>query len=520
MLIYSTSFRVSPTVAHPHDEVVKSVAFWLRPKVGFRGHLDLTHGRRHAFGNGHRIESWSTVPEFEDLPAITSIRYDHPDATVSGRLWRTEIGVRRSDAASPLDVSVLLRVEDVSPRVAASNPPEVSRPGVVRMLLQRCVPIAGTPGVQADLVGSADARRVHEFIRDPARQAPIVLVSPDDFTERARVDVEALVDQVMGLAHVLVIRSKYETFAFTKELGRALSAFKGAINILYPAPRGASFIPADLLTPDRLTEMEGEELTVERQVLGLIVHRMNLPNSWKHVGPEDVRRARLERNLAASRAGGAFDAAAEQYLDELADELESKTLALAELQEDLLASEARAVKLEADKQALLYQLKQLSSRDRDADSERPARQITSLEDIAETVETEMGERVLLTNRGRKSLRDSPFRDVEAAWSAFELLHDHLHQMFKGERALEEVLDEARSRGVEYESHMSEITLGRYPDYNAQYKGRAADFNKHLKVGHRSSRDPERCMRIHFEWDEDDELIVVHHAGRHPENTLS
>lgn len=422
-------------------------------------------------------------------------------------------------AEAPLDVTVLLRVEDVSPKVAL-QPPVVSRPGVVRMILSRCDPVAGTPGLVEEEVGSEEVQRVHEFIRDPDRHAPIVFVSPDDFTERPRVDVAALLDQVMGLAHVYVIRSKHETFAFTRQLGRALSAFKGAINILYPAVRGASFIPTDLLTPERIGEMETEDLPLERQVLGMIVHRMNLPHSWRHVSPEEVRRVRLERNLAASRAGGAFDPAAEQYLDELAEELAAKSSEAENLKQDLLVSEARGLKLEADKQALLYQLRQAAAREPDEDGERPGRQITSLADVIEGIEAELAERLLLTNRGRKSLRGSPFLDVEAAWSAFELLHDYFQPMFDGRISLEEVLMEGREREVEYEPHMAETTLGKYPDYDAQYKGRAADFHKHLKVGHKSSRDPERCMRIHFEWDEDDRLIVIHHAGRHPENSLS
>ena len=60
--------------------------------------------------------------------------------------------------------------------------------------------------------------------------------------------------------------------------------------------------------------------------------------------------------------------------------------------------------------------------------------------------------------------------------------------------------------------MSDVTMGLSDDYSAQYKGRKADYNKHLKIG--TSRRPERTFRIHFEWDDEDNKIVIHHAGRH------
>ena len=73
--------------------------------------------------------------------------------------------------------------------------------------------------------------------------------------------------------------------------------------------------------------------------------------------------------------------------------------------------------------------------------------------------------------------------------------------------------------INFAGHMSDTTMGQYDDYSSKYKERDADMNKHLKLGS-SSHDPQYHFRIHFEWDEDDEMIVVHHAGKHLVTTKS
>ena len=88
----------------------------------------------------------------------------------------------------------------------------------------------------------------------------------------------------------------------------------------------------------------------------------------------------------------------------------------------------------------------------------------------------------------------------------------------GESGREEVDQALLDAGMEYSPSMSESTMGRYVGYDAKYKGRSADFNKHIKIG--STRDPTRCFRIHFEWDAADARIVVHHAGKHLTTTQS
>jgi len=80
-----------------------------------------------------------------------------------------------------------------------------------------------------------------------------------------------------------------------------------------------------------------------------------------------------------------------------------------------------------------------------------------------------------------------------------------------------VLENFRRESIEFQPKMSSVTMGQYAD-NRKYKGRSADINRHFCLG--NARDPIRTLRIHFDWDDEDKLLVIHHAGKHLETTQS
>jgi hypothetical protein len=83
--------------------------------------------------------------------------------------------------------------------------------------------------------------------------------------------------------------------------------------------------------------------------------------------------------------------------------------------------------------------------------------------------------------------------------------------------MHEVLEHFSQEHIEFKPSMSDVTMGQFFD-NRKYKQRTADMNRHFCLG--NARDATRTLRIHFEWDDEDEQIVIHHAGRHLETTQS
>ena len=80
-------------------------------------------------------------------------------------------------------------------------------------------------------------------------------------------------------------------------------------------------------------------------------------------------------------------------------------------------------------------------------------------------------------------------------------------------SLKEVEDMLRPIPASYAGTMSDITKGKTDQtYFRKYDGQRVDISKHIKLGR--AFDPRYTLRLHFSWDAEREIIVVHHAGEH------
>lgn len=127
-------------------------------------------------------------------------------------------------------------------------------------------------------------------------------------------------------------------------------------------------------------------------------------------------------------------------------------------------------------------------------------------------------KLLFTNPALKSLRDSGFSDIGSFKSCLQLMNTRLYEFYADKKTrLFDVLADFTEIEIDFQPKMSSVTMGKYFEAR-QYKNKPADLGKHFKLG--SSRDPKHTMRIHFDWDEEEQLIVIHHAGRHLETSQS
>ncbi len=138
--------------------------------------------------------------------------------------------------------------------------------------------------------------------------------------------------------------------------------------------------------------------------------------------------------------------------------------------------------------------------------------IFDMADIVDYTEERWCERLILTPYAKQSLEESVYKDLKRVVKAFDLLGNESYQVFKYSQRMSLMTDKLDELSIEFKPSMSDVSMGRFPVYDRDYKDRKADFNKHLCLG--NSRRKENCMRIHFEWDAEDEKIVVHHAGKH------
>lgn len=133
------------------------------------------------------------------------------------------------------------------------------------------------------------------------------------------------------------------------------------------------------------------------------------------------------------------------------------------------------------------------------------------------VDTHPG-RIHMTTPAIKSLRDSVYRDHGKFRACLSLMATKLYDHYSEKAGrLHDVLEHFKLESIDFEPKMSPVTMGTYAD-NRKYKGKPANMNRHFCLG--NARDPSRTLRIHFDWDADDKLLVIHHAGKHLETTQS
>ncbi len=122
-------------------------------------------------------------------------------------------------------------------------------------------------------------------------------------------------------------------------------------------------------------------------------------------------------------------------------------------------------------------------------------------------------KIVVTKLGMKSLKDSPFDDHARVIRCFELIRDELYEVYANGRGLQETISILNRAKIDFTPGTSGQSQGRNKQqYDRKFNGKRVDIGKHLGMG--DSYSPERCFRLHFHWADDEQAVVIHHAGRH------
>ena len=141
------------------------------------------------------------------------------------------------------------------------------------------------------------------------------------------------------------------------------------------------------------------------------------------------------------------------------------------------------------------------------------RALDSIEAILRHHAQQSADRLVVTNSAYRSARQSGFEDLGQVDTCVRFLANDLFEVYgTGQRTLEEVLKAGEKQHIRFSGETAQTTQGQFADYQRTYKNRPVNIGKHLGIG--NSRDPRRCFRLHFHWDENDCQLVIHHAGRH------
>lgn len=537
MIIYCNSIWLEDSTSL--ENIFSCITYWLHSKTNDPIFPDnfLNQPFRN-FKDGSFLEVLRTNEDF-DFPRLFSFRYIQQDNEVIGRRWITEIGIRQNMPSNEIQVSFLVQTSEIS--VSVPQPKLTTRPWLVTEILKRCKPSQKTVGTIIKTLDRMDEVEAlaYEFNNED-RQYPIVLISPTSSGDYL-VDLGYLLGQLGGLAEIIQISTDLDTFEMSGILGKSQSAYNGAINIIYPPfkKNGVISYPTYLLLSNTIEEFKVNGKQIESEILKIITHRMNLPNSRLHITPEFVKDTKRNRELANLRKKYIESGDLKAYIelqDEQLQQLQSDNQRF-QKQIDILQTENEYYvdefeKADEDRKKAQFKSDNLESQLEALKTARQQRGESSecSEELRILIDTYLSEGlspaqsleltarlypdrvVILENAYKTAKESSKFRDRKVVFDLLRKLLTNYWQALVDGKGDTEARSIFGNSFAAKESETAEKNKEIRNQRTFSYNGVDIEMMKHLKFGIKDSKT--ETLRIHFEWLAEERKIIIGYCGVH------
>ena len=535
MLVYANSLKYrGEGLAEISLNIVSG---WLKRHMGYVLRPEQLVANREYSGSRDKASSWLKVSSASDeAERLFSWVLKHPDATVRGRQWITELGLNLSDDTAVF--SCVVRTDDLSTMV--SEPVRVSRPKIIDYLVtgvgsnSNAMFLDSVPSLSIKTL-SEDSESYRSFqyeIERESRDFPLVMVSPV-FDDKYLVNLEKLASQLLGLAQVVKVSGNCTSGEMEVRLGRKFSAWSGAINIIGVRRRDGYISnrllrATDLYAPARVSD---ENLM---RVVGWVTNQTNVPLYRRRIRSEFVSQKFLRLKLAALRDKSVADNT-ERMSEEVkvalsfAESLEEDKKVLEEekrelelvqlgLEEQLEEKERDLASKNYEVRALKSQLTQAGARDLiELDLDFMVQMVFDDEPTPERclnfIKAAYPDRCDVGESALKSAREySGFKGGKRLLVMLRrLVNEYRDRVLEGGDSVAKNVFTAS----EYAAQESEVVMS-----NKEYKrhrifdinGRKIEMTRHLKIG--VANDESRMIRVYFSLDSDAGKILIGHCGQH------
>jgi hypothetical protein len=491
--------------ARTAEKARREVLVWVENRSGGRLPSDAWKIDSYEYLVGGRNSA--AVRVCDDKHDIWAIRADDPDKKVPQRTWTTEVTVAFRQGKQAL----------LSVRLLASSPEQTldiqpSVPGFVQQIAELCGMESGGTALKATpwIIGSAqEAESLADLLVDPTRTIPILVLTVPDYAvdpSRPIVDSITLAQKTVGIASVVVVPSPY-TWTLTDRFGKKLSVFGGAARAYLGGfaedadPYGSHKL---FLAERAITPVGAVEVQVEMQQIAASESLRRLRLDHDVLSFATVRSGNLEKTRERLRNEGAEPqqqlSAAQRVIAALNDDVKRAAATEQWLSDEQAAAEARAIAAETQLSVATYRiqqlLEQLKARGEGPDANVPLP--ASWDTFGDWCDQNLVGRVLLSPRARREVKRPAFRDMEiAARSLLWLANDYR------ERRLVGGVGDLR---IPLEGGIQNDRCGA-DSFSMEWRGRTLDVEWHIKNGG-NTRDPSRCLRIYYFWDEIDRQVVI------------
>ncbi len=506
--------------------VFRSIAGWLKEKTSHHFTTEeLLSGQEFKFG-GQWVRTFRADAR---KPLLYGILFSDPDASVSGRQWITEIGIKAD--SDGVVCSVLLETSDISTRVR--DIPVTTKPKLIKYLIKNCQPAPETVGTSIQKV-EPDEDSLKSFLASverPERNHPIVLVS-HRFDGSSIISPKTLQGHLIGLAQVVEVDEHMDSWLMERVVGRRYSAWGGAINIIYPSD-GRDFFRTKLYILDELEGLLFSDININLDILSRITHYSNGRKKRQHFSPYDVRAKRdadFMQSLKDRYESAAENESQYELLEEAFEQIEEykNILKLKEedFQKQLEAANQEILDLlenNEEKESEIWRLKAKISALESAGTEShasrlPVSVLESLrsptpEKCLQVLESTFPDRIEIIESAWKSARESDkFRNVQKlADLLLRLSTDYYEKISSGpDSEARKVFGSNEFAAQESESVRNNAELSRKRTF--EYRGAKVQMYRHLKIG--VADNVSETIRVHFHWDSDRKKIVIGYCGPH------
>jgi hypothetical protein len=530
--IYGIQFQVKPRTDQSSAECIGELrqltAAWVAGKYHRTWKVDVMppfDGNRLDPINGHWVMS---DHECHEECELVSLEWGHPDDRDDSMAWVTScVFARKCDA---VHAAISIRLSSARFIVRPTRY-ALGRPKVVSDVLTafsctiggQDVPITHTTLHAPDVAGFVDNALVSKD-----RVLPVVLVSPDVWTEKPIVNTAVLQTTLLGLAQVVLLVDKWAAFKLTDKIGRELTCFDGAVRIYWPGfqPTDLPFIhPLYLARSIKYHRNHGHELKSHlfRMFAGMSAFRAG------ELGPiREVRRyIEVERERHLQRLRDEVKAGTAKQ-DDLIAQIERQKAAIDDLEFRNLELEEKVQQLNRDLYAAQQNVVLISqqlgaAQDQDFLPDNPLTVEQEFETVADAIKSakvKFPNTLVFLDSALDQATKCPFKDPDSVFGLFAAL-DELVKKWRTDGQIGTTWKEALiAKGFDYKPDISSTCKQKklVTDYRFNYNGHSVIVGEHVTKG--VGQDPQKCMSVHWHRDNKKKVLVIGRCGKHGRNTLT
>jgi hypothetical protein len=510
---------------------------WLHKKIGtakFENGEDKSHFS-HEDDKGQRAEHLTI--DMGGRQKIWCMTYSHPCADISTRRWVTEAALAVKPNGSVL-FGMKLNVLDT--RLENIGTITYSVPNLLRELAselrlvsdERVIMPYAEHITDATETNSSHVDDLCDLILNPKRKLPVILISREA-NNKEYLPSDKLGRKLAGIAHVYTI-DQMSSYVLRQRVGRELATYNGAIRLYMPMDNN--------LISNRHFYMPQGPLSKPPYLVERELCRLSFLKSLEHGADEDAFPSfstiknqyfeNITKNLQISRV-------TETISDQRDAVIKAQTEQISALEAQLnevfsLATEEETKRIFAEKETLDLRRLLEEANQKIADSPKmPALKngalFPDLSMLQPWAEHHFPEELAITRRAQKSALKSVYAEPNLIFQGLtflarefrnSILYAEMNTHRDGLRNLQREA-EAKLRELKLENRfsISRESAGLFgDDYYVTHLGNKLFLDRHLTKG--NGRDPVRCLRIYYTYDEDDQKIVVGHLPSHLRNQLT